>query len=126
MVLMQIDGMGRGEILQQKRGLSCFHHLKADIDILAEALRDQALVLVGVEHDATDVLAINQLCKVTARNKAALPHRPIFQAGLIPLASINRAEPNPLLTDADRIAVDHASAAGILGCNKRSADEQGG
>ncbi|GHD20975.1 hypothetical protein ACFOEZ_20300 [Tianweitania populi] len=45
---------------------------------------------------------------MTARNKAALPHRTILQACLISLASVNRTEPNPLLTDANRIAIDHS------------------
>ncbi|MBB4590429.1 hypothetical protein GGE50_006361 [Rhizobium leguminosarum] len=106
-VLDQADRVGRGQISKHCLGKPCVHHGKANVEIANEALPDQTAVTVLVDDVAPNMLPVDHLPKVTARDNATTPSLAALQAGLIELACVDRRNPYSLLPDADRIAVDN-------------------
>lgn len=119
--------MGRRQIPQHRLRQSCLHHRKADIGFSNEALPHQAAILILIDDVAANVLAVDQFAKIAASCDATAPYLPVFQSGLIALASIDRRYPDSLIPDADGVAIDHAGTAGIIrGLRRTVNDDKGG
>jgi hypothetical protein len=110
-ILVQIDRVGSWQITQQEAGLARLHHFKANIRAIDEALADKAFVLVSIDFNAADMLAIDQAGEEPSCLDAAPPYRAIPEAGLIALTSINSRNADPLLTNAEGVSINHARLA---------------
>ncbi|CCF22095.1 protein of unknown function (plasmid) [Pseudorhizobium banfieldiae] len=110
-VLAQVDRVGSWQIAQQEAGLARLHHFKANIRAIDEALADKAFVLVSIDFNAADMLAIDQAGEEPSCLDAAPPYRAIPEAGLIALTSINSRNADPLLTNAEGVSINHPRLA---------------
>lgn len=110
-ILVQIDRVGSWQITQQEAGLARLHHFEANIRVVDEALADKAFVLVSIDFNAADMLAIDHAGEEPSCLDAAPPYRAILEAGLIALTSINSRNADPLLADAEGVSINHPRSA---------------
>lgn len=110
-VLAQVDRVGCWQISQQEGGLARLHHLEANIRVLDKALADKAFVLVSIDFNAADMLAIDHAGEEATCLNPAIPYHTVFGAGLIPLTGVNGRDTDPLLANAEGVTVDHSRSA---------------
>jgi hypothetical protein len=110
-ILVQIDRVRSWQITQQKAGLARLHHFKANIRVVDEALADKAFVLVSIDFNAADMLAIDHAGEEATCLNPAIPYHTVFGAGLIPLTGVNGRDTDPLLANAEGVTVDHSRSA---------------
>jgi hypothetical protein len=103
--------MGSWQIPQQEAGLARLHHFKANIRVVDEALADKALVLVSIDFNAADMLAIDHAGKEATCLNPTIPYHTVSGARLIPLTGVNGRDTDPLLANAEGVTVDHSRSA---------------